>query len=76
MGIRFADARKWDIPLAYDDVHFTKQSHKVYPTGLLPLGHRALAIPCADLSSLAELSTAVLTVPHHNLSLHMCREYG
>ena len=35
MGIRFADAEKWDIPLAYDGVHFTEQGHKAFATGLL-----------------------------------------
>ena len=35
LGIRFADAGKWDIPLAYDGVHFTEQGHKVFAAGLL-----------------------------------------
>ena len=35
MGIRFADAGKWDIPLAYDGVHFTEQGHKAFATKLL-----------------------------------------
>lgn len=35
MGIRFADAGKWDIPLAYDGVHFTEQGHRVFAAGLL-----------------------------------------
>ncbi len=35
MGIRFADAGKWDIPLAYDGVHFTEQGHKTFATELL-----------------------------------------
>ena len=35
LGIRFADAGKWDIPLAYDGVHFTEQGHKAFATGLL-----------------------------------------
>ena len=35
MGIRFADAGKWDIPLAYDGVHFTEQGHKAFAAGLL-----------------------------------------
>ena len=33
LGIRFADAG--DIPLAYDGVHFTEQSHKAFAAGLL-----------------------------------------
>ena len=35
LGICFADAGKWDIPLAYDGVHFTEQSHKAFAAGLL-----------------------------------------
>ena len=35
MGIRFADAGKWDVPLAYDGVHFTEQGHKAFAAGLL-----------------------------------------
>jgi len=35
MGIRFADAGKWDIPLAYDGVHFTEQGHKAFAARLL-----------------------------------------
>lgn len=35
MGIRFADAGKWNISLTYDGVHFTEQGHKAFATGLL-----------------------------------------
>ena len=35
LGIRFADAGKWDIPLAYDGVHFTDKGHRAYSAGLL-----------------------------------------
>ena len=35
MGIRFADAGRWDIPLAYDGVHFTEQGHKAFAAKLL-----------------------------------------
>lgn len=35
MGIRFADAGKWDITLAYGGVHFTEQGHKAFAAGLL-----------------------------------------
>ena len=34
-GIRFADAGTWNIPLAYDGVHFTEQGHRAFATGLL-----------------------------------------
>lgn len=35
MGIRFADASKWNISLAYDGVHFTEQGHKAFAVGIL-----------------------------------------
>ena len=35
LNIRFADAGKWDTPLAYDGVHFTEQGHKAFAAGLL-----------------------------------------
>ena len=35
LGIRFADAGKWDIPLANDGVHFTEQGHRAFAAGLL-----------------------------------------
>ena len=35
LGIRFADARKWNISLTYDGVHFTEQGHKAFAAGLL-----------------------------------------
>ena len=35
MGIRFADAGKWDVSLAYDGVHFTEQGHKAFAAGIL-----------------------------------------
>lgn len=35
LGIRFADAGDWDIPLAYDGVHFTEQGHRAFAAGLL-----------------------------------------
>ena len=35
LGIRFADAGRWDIPLAYDGVHFAEQGHKAFATRLL-----------------------------------------
>ena len=35
MRIRFADACKWNVSLAYDGVHFTEQGHKAFAAGLL-----------------------------------------
>ena len=35
LGIRFADAGRWDVPLAYDGVHFTEQGHRAFAARLL-----------------------------------------
>ena len=35
MGVRFADAGKWGVSLAYDGVHFTEQGHRAFAAGLL-----------------------------------------
>lgn len=35
LGIPFADAGKWDIPLSHDGVHFTEQGHRSFAEGLL-----------------------------------------
>ena len=35
LGIRFADAGKWNVPLAYDGVHMTQEGHKVFADGLI-----------------------------------------
>ena len=35
LDIRFADASNWDIPLAYDGVHFAEQGHKNFADKLL-----------------------------------------
>ena len=35
LGIRFADVGDWDIPLAYDGVHFTAQGHRTFAAKLL-----------------------------------------
>ena len=35
LGIHFANAGKWDIPLAYDGVHFTEQGHRAFAARLL-----------------------------------------
>ena len=29
-GIRFLDAGEWDIPLAFDGVHFTEEGHRLF----------------------------------------------
>ena len=35
IDIRFADAGKWNISLAYDGVHFTEQGHKAFASELM-----------------------------------------
>ena len=34
LGIRFVDAGAWNIPLAFDGVHFTPEGHKAFAEGL------------------------------------------
>ncbi len=34
MGIRFVDAGKWKIPLAFDGVHFTEEGHRIFGENL------------------------------------------
>ena len=34
LGVLFADAGEWDIPLAFDGVHFTEEGHKAFAEGL------------------------------------------
>lgn len=39
IDIRFVDAGDWDIPSAYDGVHFTEQGHRALAAGLLEKLH-------------------------------------
>ena len=34
LGVRFADAGEWEIPRAFDGVHFTEEGHKAFAEGL------------------------------------------
>ena len=34
LGISFADAGEWNVPLAFDGVHFTEQGHRAFAEGL------------------------------------------
>lgn len=34
-GISFADAVEWDIPLAFDGVHFTEEGHRIFAQNVL-----------------------------------------
>ena len=29
-GVKFADARNWNIPLPFDGVHFTEEGHRIF----------------------------------------------
>lgn len=35
LGIPFANAGDWNIPLSYDGVHFTQEGHRAFAAGLL-----------------------------------------
>ena len=34
LGVRFANAGEWNIPLAFDGVHFTEEGHKAFALAL------------------------------------------
>ena len=40
LGIRFADAGDWNIPLAYDGVHLTEEGHRAFTQGLIEYLHK------------------------------------
>ena len=40
LGIRFADAGQWNIPLAYDGVHMTEEGHRAFVRGLIEYLHK------------------------------------
>lgn len=48
LGVRFADAGRWNISMAYDGVHFTEQGHRAFAAGLLGGNQikRILPVPC------------------------------
>ena len=35
LGIRFADSKDWNTPLAYDGVHLTEEGHRAFAKGLM-----------------------------------------
>ena len=35
MGVRFADTGVWNIPMAFDGVHFTEEGHKTFAEHLI-----------------------------------------
>lgn len=40
LGIRFADAGEWNVPLAYDGVHLSEEGHRVFAKGLIEYLHK------------------------------------
>ncbi len=40
LGVRFADAGEWNIPIAYDGVHLTEEGHRVFAQGLIQYLHK------------------------------------
>ena len=40
LGIRFADARDWNISLACDGVHMTEEGHKAFAEGVIEYLHK------------------------------------
>ena len=40
LGIRFADAGEWNIPLAYDGVHLSEEGHRAFAKGLIEYLHK------------------------------------
>jgi len=34
-NIRFVDAGRWNVPLAYDGVHLTQEGHRIFAEGLM-----------------------------------------
>lgn len=51
LGVDFADAGKWDIPLIVDGVHFTAEGHARFAKGVA----EALGLPMDDESAVTEL---------------------
>ena len=35
LGVGFADAGEWNIPLTFDGVHFTEEGHNAFADGLI-----------------------------------------
>lgn len=49
LNIRFADAGKWGVELAFDGVHFSGEGHRAFAEGMLEAlnsGGRDPALPC------------------------------
>ncbi len=42
VGVRFADAGEWNIPLTFDGVHFTTEGHRAFSQGLYEYVSRVL----------------------------------
>lgn len=44
LGVVFADAGMWDIPLTFDGVHFTEEGHRAFAEALLPIMTKEIAL--------------------------------
>ena len=40
LGIPFADAGIWNIPIAYDGVHLTEEGHRAFAEGVIEYLHK------------------------------------
>ena len=40
LGVRFADAGEWNIPIAYDGVHLTEEGHRAFAQRLIEYLHK------------------------------------
>ena len=40
LGVRFADAGEWNIPLAHDGVHLTEEGHRAFAEGVIEYLHK------------------------------------
>ena len=36
LGVPFVDTRSWNIPMAFDGVHFTEEGHRIFASRLAP----------------------------------------
>jgi len=45
-GVFFADSDIWNIPIAYDGVHFTEEGHRAFAEGLIQFLTKELGICC------------------------------
>ena len=46
LGIFFADADRWNIPIAYDGIHFTEEGHRIFSEEIIQYLTKELDICC------------------------------